>query len=379
MTTTPDVTPYVDLSLYDVDAQPLFDRALTELTTRFPDWTPREGNTEVVLLEAMALQVSEMVYAINRLPGAIVEVLLRMYGLDRDPGLPPSATALITVGGVAGYTVPAGTRLRLPLGGAVLPLDFLTTVDLVIEPGDTSGTVPISGDTATTVGFGTPAGVPLQVVTPVLFVERAELASEIVAGREPEDAGGFLNRGVARLQRLVTTLVLPEHFTAAAVEEPYVARATTIDNYDPGQVGSPGAHGGHVTVAVLGPAGSTVSEADRDALDAKLEGMSLAMLNVHVIPVTLTPVPVTVTVVREPDAVEADVVAAVTAALAEYLSPETGAFGGKVYWSEVISVIDQAAGVQRVASLTAPAADVTLAGVAPLATLGAVSVTVQAP
>jgi uncharacterized phage protein gp47/JayE len=375
---SPDVSQYVDLTLYDVDAQALVDRALTEAAVRFPDWTPREGNTEVVLIEAMALQVAELVYAINRVPGAVTEVLLRLFGLNRAPGSPPTATARIYVANSTGYTVPSGTRLRLPQAGQE-PLDFLTVTDLTVAPGATSGVVDVIGEVATTEGAGALAGAALSVVTPILFVERAELASNVVAGYAPEDSRAFLDRGAARLQRLVTTLVLPEHFTAAAAENPYVARATTVDNYDPGQSGIPGDHLGHVTVAVAGPGGTALTAPQKADLDLTLESQSMAAISVHVIDATVTTVNVTVTVVRQAGYLDADVQANVTAAIRAYLSPEVWGFNSKVYWAEMISVIDHAVGVQRVSALATPSGDLTLSGVAPLATAGTIAVTVVAP
>lgn len=229
-----DVGGYVNLQLYDAAPQTLTDRAITHGQVVFPNWRPAEGNTEVVLIESMALQVSELVYAVNRVPGAVTETLLRLFGLTVAGGAPPTATATFTVAAsAAGQTVPAGTLLRMRVGAAAAPLDFRTNTDLVVAPNATTGTVGITGVENTTLGAGAPAGLVLQVVDAVPYVDSAALASTVSGGADPESSEAFLERGSARLQRLVTTLILPEHFTAAAAEQPYVTRAYTIDSFSP--------------------------------------------------------------------------------------------------------------------------------------------------
>ena len=88
MTASPDLTPYVDLTLFDRTAQEIIDSAVLLAQIRLPDWTPREGNTEVAMIEAFALEVSEAVFAVNRLTSALVTAILGLYGLTADPGDP---------------------------------------------------------------------------------------------------------------------------------------------------------------------------------------------------------------------------------------------------------------------------------------------------
>lgn len=84
--TSPDISQYVDLRVYDKDPTDILRTALTELQSRLPGWTPREDNTEVMLLEALAVEISEAVYAINRLPNSVMTALMRLYGIERDAG-----------------------------------------------------------------------------------------------------------------------------------------------------------------------------------------------------------------------------------------------------------------------------------------------------
>lgn len=375
---SPDLRNYIDLGIYDREPAELVDRALLDATAKLPGWTPREGNTEVVLIEALALIVAEAIYATNRLPGAVVEVLLRLFGVERSEGVAPTATATFTLSDDAGHTVPAGTVVRLELGGLAEPVLFTTDEDLVVAAASSSGTVAITAATGTAEANGIAAGTNLDVLSAVLFVDGAELATAVSGGADPEDDLAWLNRGVERLSRLTDSLVLPEHFTSYALEDVRVYRATTIDNTDPA-VGPAGANAGHVTVVVEGSGGVDLSAGVMTELEDAMELKALANLNVHVIAPTVTDVDVTATVRRLAGYTDAEVQANVEAALTAYLSPDVWPWAATVRRNELIALLDGVAGVDYVESLTDPAADVGLTGYGPLANAGVLTITVQSP
>ena len=377
---SPDVTEYVDLSLYDKDPETLLAQALSDAAAKFPGFNPRVGSTERALLEALALPASEIIYALNRQPGAVTQVLLQLFGVFRDEGSAPIATASFTLADNLGHTVPAGTRLRLDVtDDDADALVFSTDVALVIPVGQVAGVVAITGDRPTDEANGTAGGTDLALIDSIPFVQSVELATAVADGAAPESDAAWRDRGVIRLRRLVTTLVHPSHFTSAALEQPDVDRAATVDNYDPGQAGDPGDHTGHVTVAVLGGNGAPLSGPRKLEIEADLEEVALANLDVHVIDPTITAVAVTATVVRTITADSGEVAAAVTAAIDAYLDPNSWPYAGVVRRNELIALIDGVPGVDYVDTLTAPAADVVLAGVAPLADAGVIDITVNAP
>lgn len=487
---SPDVSGYVDLTLYDADPETIYDAAIVAAQTRLPDWQPREDNTEVALLEGQAVEVSELVYAVNRTPGAIVEALLRLFGLDRDPGRQPFADITVTLADNLGHTLPAGSRFLLSTGELTDALELALDADLVIAPGATTGTGTVTAiGVPTSAANATPAGTALGVLDPIPYVNTAVLATALGGGTDPEDGQAFLDRGIVRLQRLVTSLVRADQFTAAALEQPYVARATTADLTTPDAIATPaaptltpattggtlaagtyryrvsavnaagetlasteasvvttgttgrvtvawaapnvpagvgaitayriygrtgtltrlaevaagvlsysdtgaaptgqalptanttgpavGAVPGHVTVAVAGPGGVALSATDKADLVNLLTASALANLLVHVTDATITTVNVATTIVVKSDAVPADVAAAVEAAIRDYLDPDTWEWAGTVYRFELISLVDNVAGVERVTTMTinGGTADVAIAGIGPLATAGTVTVT----
>ena len=369
----PDLTPYVDLRFYDRDPQDVFDVAVTDLQSRLAEWQPREGNIEVLLLEAMALQVAEAIFAVNRLPGAVVMALLRLYGVHPDPGVQPTTVLRFEFADSLGHDLPAGTTVRLDLSGGLEPVLFSTSVALAVPAGSSTGTVAAVGDRFTDEANGVAAETLVELVDAVPSINLVRLHTDVAGGVEPEDDAEWIERGVQRFSRLTETLVLLDHFEAAALENPSVSRAKGIDNWN-GSTGAPGDHPGFVTVAVYGD-GGPVPGGTRTELAATLEEQALAALTVSVVDPTVTAVPVTVSVHREVGYDDASVQVAVTSALEAFLNVEAWDWSGVVRRNELIAVIGSVDGVAYVETLTAPAADVVLPGQAALATAGSVTVT----
>jgi uncharacterized phage protein gp47/JayE len=365
----PDLSDLNPLLLYDATPSSLVERAVLDAAVKMPDWVPLAGQTEMVLIEAMALEVAELVYAINRLPDGVIDVLLRLFGVTRSLGTAPTVTVTFTLSSTTGTTIPAGTVVRLDLGAGVF-VDFETDVAVSSGTGDTTVDATATALTSTSAANGTASGTPVELVSPVPFIDSVALGTDVAAGSDPEDSNAWRQRALATFQRLTTTLVLPEHFTAAAMATPGVARATTVDNWN---VSASAA--GHVTVAVIGAGGAALSGPAKTALQADLEAQCMANLAVHVIDATITDVDVTTEVQALPGYDLATVTANIQAVLEAYLSPDAWAWGGTVRHNELIARIDGAEGVDYVSALTAPAGDAALSGVGPLANLGTLTVT----
>lgn len=111
MANSPDVTRYVDLTLFDDSSQAIFQKALDYALIALPEWQPREGSLETIMLQAVALEVQEAIYAINRLPGAVTEVLLRLLDVDRNDGTRATAVVRFEGDSTSSFIIPVGTRL----------------------------------------------------------------------------------------------------------------------------------------------------------------------------------------------------------------------------------------------------------------------------
>jgi uncharacterized phage protein gp47/JayE len=374
---SPDVRPYIQLSLIDQNPQDVFESAIAELRANFPDWTPREGNMEVLLLEAMALQVAEAVFAINRLPSAITEVLLSLYDIVRDVGEAPTASIRFEMNGTQGYSIPAGVSVTLPLPSGLEPLTFITENELVIPPGQSVGVVDGIGNRYTDEANDVQAETLLELQDSLIYVNYVRLDSDVYGGRQPETDIDYLSRAASRFQRLSSTLVLPSHFVSAALEDSRIERAFALDNYnpdvDPNGNGPIGNDGGHITLALYGN-NEPINPDDKNDFLAKIAPSTMVSLAVHIIDPTITPISVSAKIAFAPGVDAQSVIDEVNFAIADYLNPMTWEWGTIVRRSSLISLISNVPGVDYLVELSVPATDVTLTGVANLVDSGTITI-----
>jgi hypothetical protein len=375
---SPDLSGYVDLKLYDRTDQQIVQTAIGRLRLDIPELEIREGAIEIMLIESLALETSEAVVAINRLPGAVIETLLHLAGVDKDYGAPAFATATITLGDTLGHTIPGGTRLYLPLADGTAVTFLVEPPSVTIGVGDDTGVLNLVSATFTDRANGMPIGSTLIPADPLPFIERVELATVVADGRSAESDNEWRNRGVARLSRLSDALVIPRHFEAAALERPEVGRALVLDNYDPAVGPTPGSNPGHVTVAVLADDGTTLSAPAKTAIEDALEERAAAMLDVHITDITIQAIDTVATVVALPGYDHPTVQASVVDAIEAYFEPLTWTFGQTIYHNEMVSLIDRVPGVDRVVTVTveASAGDVVLSSAATVPNADVTTITV---
>jgi uncharacterized phage protein gp47/JayE len=373
---SPDMTKYVDLRLYDKTPSDIYNAALTTLQANLPTWNPEQTNIEVMLLQAMSVEVAEAAYTINRLPNAMTEVMLGLFGVIRLTGTNPTVTLQFTVTDTSGYTIPAGTQVAMTWPGHTYSYPFFTDVDLVITPSNLTGTGAATGSQATASLNGTLSGTSVELMDSIVAVDSVVTTTNVSGGVDPETDADFYTRGVQVLQRMSQTLVIPEHFTYAALEQTtLVSRATTIDNYDPGTGPNPGDNPGNITVAVYG-LGTTLTAPEKATLEASLSDRASAQLVIHVVDPNMETQNVTCAVKKYPQYSDTEVTDQITAALTDFMSPETWPWSGTLRLNELITVISNCAYVDYVVSMTTPNADVAYGINNTLVTLGTVTLTI---
>ncbi len=354
----------------------LVDIGTAYASTALPEWTPRAGNTEMVLMESLALMLGVEVLAVQQVPNMVVESLMGLYGITRDDGGESTGRVAFTVtDSNPTQIIPAGTRLRYYAAATGETLDVLTVEQVSIITSETlTGQVDVVAEIAGVSPNGTTVGTPLDVVDALLpFVESVEVVTAFAGGSGVESDDSYYGRAAAALARLTSTLVSPDSFTYAALSQPGVGRAKVFDLYNPADpnVTSPG----HITLAVADMAGAALSVPDMDEMEQFLESQALASLAVHVIAPTYTTVNLSVTVRAEPGYTTADVQASVQSALAAWINPLSWDWSPAVTQYGLIAILASAAGVR---AITTVPADIALAGKAPLPILGTVTVTVTA-
>jgi len=370
---SPDLSPFIDLSLNDATAQSLFEKSQVRFLELVPEWIARESNIEVLLMEALSLQVSELVYAINRVPNNVVQGLLALQGQIRDAGAAPTVNLAFTMVDDAGYVIPAGSQVLVESGE--IQMIFTTTALLNIPALSTTGSVESVGTDLSSLLNGI-SSAELSLINGLIYVAEVTLFSTIVGGLDAESDVEYFARATALFQRMTTTLILPSHFVTYALGVAGVFRAYVLDNYDSTDSGAvPGDSGGHVTVSVYGEV-AALSNPAKESIEVAMEALSVANLFVHVQDAVINTVDVTVTVQGLPDTDPYTVQASVVSALTSYLSTAKWDWSDTVLRNNLIAVITNVVGVSYVVTLTVPAADVTFLTFGNLAVLGTCIVTV---
>lgn len=370
MSTPTDSTGYTDLRIFDKDAQDIFDAAQQSLRLRMPGWTPREDATEVLLMEALALEVAEAAFAINRLPSTIMMQLLQLFGLVRHEGALPTTTLTLTVNAPGG-TIPTGTRFTLNTALYDEPIVF-TTTETAYFTSTTVADVAATGSVLANDLYSVPVGTQVYALETISALERATIGTSIIGGSAPETDDEWLDRSRRHFQRLVSTLVTPEHFRLAALDHEAVSRVKVLDLYNPDS-GTVGSSPGHVTVSLYGTT-RALTEQEKAAVLADLRARALASLQVHVIDPSVVKIDVHAVIGYTANATKTDVDNSVRSTLIEYLSDPLWDSQTKVRRNELITAISNVPGVDYVENLVEPATDVDLSTTAALATPGDITI-----
>ena len=370
-----DTPEYEQLALYESlgDEPALYSAMQAHLNALLPDWVSQPGNTENVLLESMVTGLALDVMAARMVDTAMVESLMGLYGIVRDPGAQATSKVRVTVLQRTGaVTIPEGTVFQLVRADTEETVEFETTETVTVIPA-TSREAVISvvvnevGDAANDIA----AGAELDTDGEIDGLEPARLETAVVGGRNEESDDSFLGRATAILSRQTSTLATAEHFQYAALEVVGVGRAMVLDLYNPAAPDTLSA--GHVTVAVADEFGEPLTSQQKELVQEYLEERALASLTVHVIDPTYTTVDIQVSVLPAEGFTGAVVQDGVKDVLAAWLHPSTWP------WAKTASTF-QAAAVASQSALVAAVMNVSgggpLAGAAPLARAGVITVTV---
>ena len=334
-------------------------QSLQALASALTGWVPRNASPEVVLIEALALAVADVSNAANATVAAVEEdILARLFQVPRQPGSPATGTITVTFDSSVTTVVPAGTSFALTEYG----IEVATTADTAVTA-STAAALSVATTEATSLLNGAGVGASVDVLDVIPNVLSVAVTGGFSGGADPEDDAAYVLRARQRLARVTNSLVVPDHFSAYVLEDGRAVNASTIPAWNgTGTVPAPGAgtDANHVTVACYGRGGQ-VPAGDRTALAEAMQAITAEGVTVHVNEASLSSISVTVTAAAEPGQVAASVQAGIEDALRAYLSPQTWTFGATVRHTSLIALVAAVPGVDYVASLTLPAADVTLA------------------
>lgn len=365
---SPDFSEYVDLTVYDVQPSTVYDNAVAYAQVAVPEWTPIAGSIEDAVIQAGAYLASYLGGAINRVPDGVLEGLLKLFGIERNVGEAPTGYVQITTIDNSGYTIPAGTRvgyLDTTNPDNTVLYTFDTTEDLSISAGSTTGTVGISG-TALVQYPALTTGTTLQLFSSVSYINTVTLFGNLSIGADPETDKEYIARSVAKLNSYTTALVTAtqiQQYILASYPNAYRAKVynrlnSTNDN------ASVTATNGYATIYVAKSGGASLTATEMTAIQTDVANRTVAGLTIGIKPPNIVPITATTTVTMKAGYSNGTVSSNVSTALSLYLHPDYWNWDGTIYQNELISLIDQVEGVDRVVSLSiaAPSGGATVSG-----------------
>lgn len=327
--TTPDFTPYIDLTPLDQDPAAIYLGAIELARLTMPEFTLRQGTPEDAIFQAMAYISSISVGAINRLPPRLMIGLANLLGIQRYEGTKATVEATITLNDYASSTISAGTIFSWKYEsetGDTLQFAFELVEDLFINAGTPptlpSGTGLLRALTAGVLPVLT-VGTSLVVLTTDSDIETAITTDSFVNGEEPDDDGEYLD-AVTTYMRSLSSSVATAAQAQATVLANYrdVARCKVFDLTNPSGsllLSAPD-EPGFSTVFVYGK-GRQLTPAERAVIQLGLESKLLSGIVQDVLQFSIAGLSLRVDVVFDDRYEQQSVNDLIVLALNDYLSP----------------------------------------------------------
>lgn len=350
--------------------QELAAQSAALLEAALPGLVLRPGSPEAVIVEALALAAAQVSNAANETIGAVVETILTdFYQVPRSPGAPSVGGLTVTFDSSVTTTIPAGTGFSLADYG----VEVATTATVNVTA-STTAVLQVATVEATTLVNGVTAGAAVDVLDVIPNLLSVAVTTTFSGGADPETDDAYIARARNRLARVTNSLVVADHFTAYVLEDGRAVNALTIPAWNGTNVATIGTDAGNVTVVTYG-AGGNLAAGVRTDLKNAMQAITYTGCTVNVNAASTTSVNVTVSVSAAPGYTAAEAQAQATDAIRAFLAPETWKIGDDVLPAALSAAISDAAAVQFVASMTTPAATVTIPADG-VPTLGTISVSV---
>jgi hypothetical protein len=364
---SPDVSKYVDLTVFDSNPVTVLNSMLTSARGLLPNWIPEVGQIELALAESFATRSSEVAGGINRLPSATTEVLLQLFGLTRSSGTKATATLTITFADsdTVARSLPAGTKFLYTNTATstsyIFELDSAFSLD-----GALSGTATVSAQAVGSAYNISADTASLSLLTPASFFTSATFSISPSGGTDAESDEAYFARAINLLASYTSAstnssqikyYISANKSYANRVEvynrRRYRDRNTLATDYS--------THDGSVLVAVAGlintPASAAlelpVANSNLSDLYTSLSARVPSGLSVDVMSAELASINVTSTVVMKTGETASTVKTNIETALKAYLNAGSWDWSQQhVRRNEIISIIDAVSGVDYVDTLT---------------------------
>ncbi len=207
--TSPDFSPYVDLTLYDQQPADIYTNAVAYTALALPEFAPRTGTVEDAILQAMSYVAGQVIASINRLPDGLMEGVLRLLDFNRVEGEFATATVYFTSTDTNGLTIPVGTKVSYTetIEGDTVQHTFQTLAAATIPEGSsTSSAVTLQAE-APGEKPSLSAGQQMTILTSSNRIFQSFLATDLIQGAAAETDGEYFARGTAYISSLSAGLV----------------------------------------------------------------------------------------------------------------------------------------------------------------------------
>lgn len=363
---SPDFSQYIDLTVYDEQPVTLYNQALEYARIALPEWTPITGSIEDAILQGVAQMAGYAAASINRLPDAMAEVLLELFGISRLTGVAATGTAAFTFVDGDPHTVPVGTRIGYSYvdGDDTQFYVFETTT---AGSGTASVTVNIEALALVTHPEIT-SGTTMRLITPVSFVSTVSMASDLEVGSGPEVSADYIARAIARLSSYSSALVVPSQFDAyIATTYPDIKRVKTYSRLNPTNnstdplVDPP--ENGFITIYTCGLNGASFAASFATPILDAVESRAQAGLDINIENATVIDFDVEIEYALVDGYIQGTVEDAIETALNTYMHPDYWNWDTTIYYNDLVKLVSNVAGVDHVVQITIDTpADVTATG-----------------
>jgi hypothetical protein len=225
------MSSYIDIPI-ETDPDVLAQEAFDFLQANIAGWVPNDANLETIMVEAYSRMTAEARDVASTVPTEIFRYFGKLAGIPAQEATFAQGSTDWTMIDSLGYTIPAGTQVGIVLSGDTT-VGFETAQATVIPPGTTvANNVLIQAVEEGAASSGITGTVSL--LDNLAFVSTITLDSPgTTGGVDAEDDDAYLNRLALRLQLLAPRPIIARDFSIFAQDIAGVARAVTLDGYNP--------------------------------------------------------------------------------------------------------------------------------------------------
>jgi hypothetical protein len=378
----------------EVTPQAMLEEAIAEMEAQLPDWNVKLGEYEVILFQAI---IWRMIWPFVQLAANVDAAIFNEWGRQIVNVVPQEAqkavvTSTWTVIDNAGYTITAGTQVDIARTGDER-LGFVVAADVTIGAGKTStgaGEVVLEAIEPGLDGNGlSGAGILIDALG---FVEDITIIGESEDGADAEDPERYLGRLAETMQTFIEGVVVANDVAIVARNVAGIGRVAVIDNYNAETEKDEQEKTTTVVVTGDDAASAATAEAKADVKET-LEGKREVNYLFFVIDPDYNLIDVEAVIVPMQGFSQTATAANVVAAIESLLDPNTHGqqppgndaswvLDTKLRYQDLVTAVNNAEGVDyyttlkwRKAAEAMAAADLTLAGGAPLPKPDTITVT----